>query len=144
MISAPRIVVVSVIFFFPMGLFLLFIRQRRGLHHQCEKSNRYLGYEGVTSVQLRHISTGQRQDGCVETFIKQQEGDWLGRAGSVSCNHLEQLVDELNLSPNGLRLSPLEDRRSDCLLHDLFRRPVDDASNNRHSMLSCYVDSTFW
>ena len=36
----------------------LFIRQRRGLHHQCEKSNHYLGYEGVTSVQLKHTLTG--------------------------------------------------------------------------------------
>ena len=53
----PGIIVVSVIF--PIGSILLFIRQRRGLHHQREKSNRCLGYEGVTSVQLRHASTGQ-------------------------------------------------------------------------------------
>ena len=38
--------------------------------------------------------------GCVATFKKQQVSDWSGRSGSVSCNHLEQLVDELNLSPN--------------------------------------------
>ena len=41
------------------GSILLFIRHRLGLHHQREKSNRCLGYEGVTSVQLRHASTGQ-------------------------------------------------------------------------------------
>ena len=38
--------------------------------------------------------------GCVATFKNQQESDWLGRSGSVSCSHLEQLVDELNLLPN--------------------------------------------
>ena len=47
------------------------------------------------------------QMGCVETFKKQQENDWLGRPGSVSCNHLEQLVDELNLSPNLRTAHPL-------------------------------------
>ena len=39
-------------------------------------------------------------NGCVATFKKQQVSDWSGRSGSVSCTHLEQLVDELNLSPN--------------------------------------------
>ena len=38
--------------------------------------------------------------GSVATFKKQSESDWSGRPGSVSCNHLEQLVDELNLLPN--------------------------------------------
>ena len=38
--------------------------------------------------------------GCVATFKNQQESDWLGRPGSVSCNHLDQLVDEMNLSLN--------------------------------------------
>ena len=38
--------------------------------------------------------------GCVATFKKQQAGDWLDRSDSVSCGHLEQLVDELNLLPN--------------------------------------------
>ena len=38
--------------------------------------------------------------GCVATFNNQQESDWLGRPGSLSCGHLEQLVDELNLLPN--------------------------------------------
>ena len=38
-------------------------------------------------------------DGCVATFKKRQESDGSGRAGAVSCNHPEQLVDELNLSP---------------------------------------------
>ena len=39
-----RIIVVSVIF--PIGSILLFIRQRLGLHHQREKSDRCFGYEG--------------------------------------------------------------------------------------------------
>ena len=38
--------------------------------------------------------------GCVATFKKRQESDWSGRPGAVSCSHPEQLVDELNLSPN--------------------------------------------
>ena len=42
----------------------------------------------------------QRHKGCVATFKKRQESDWSGRPRSVSCSHLEQLVDELNLSPN--------------------------------------------
>ena len=37
---------------------------------------------------------------CIATFKKQQEGDELGRPGSVSCSHLELRVDELNLLPN--------------------------------------------
>ena len=36
----------------------------------------------------------------VATFKKRQESDWSGRPGAVSCSHPEQLVDELNLSPN--------------------------------------------
>ena len=39
-------------------------------------------------------------DGGVATFQKRQESDWSSRPGSVSCRHLEQVVDELNLSPN--------------------------------------------
>ena len=38
--------------------------------------------------------------GCVATFQKRQESDWSSRPGSVSCRHLEQVVDELNLSPH--------------------------------------------
>ena len=38
--------------------------------------------------------------GCVATFQKRQESDWSSRPGSVSCRHLEQPVEELNLSPN--------------------------------------------
>ena len=36
-------------------------------------------------------------EGCVATFKKRPENDWSSRPGSVSCSHLEQLVDELNL-----------------------------------------------
>ena len=39
-------------------------------------------------------------EGCVAIFKKRQESDWSGRPGAVSCSHPEQLVDELNLSPN--------------------------------------------
>ena len=38
--------------------------------------------------------------GCVATFKKRQERVWSSRPGFVSCRHFEQLVDELNLSPN--------------------------------------------
>ena len=38
--------------------------------------------------------------GSVATFQKRQESDWSSRLGSVSCRHLEQVVDELNLSPH--------------------------------------------
>ena len=38
--------------------------------------------------------------GCVATFQQRQESDWSSRPGSVSCRHLEQVVDELNLSPH--------------------------------------------
>ena len=38
--------------------------------------------------------------GCVATFKKRQERDWSSRPGFVSCRHFEQLVDEVNLSPN--------------------------------------------
>ena len=41
-----------------------------------------------------------KKNGCVATFTNQQESDWLGRPGSVSCGYVEQLVDELNLLPN--------------------------------------------
>ena len=44
--------------------------------------------------------TQKRIGGCVATFKKRQESDWSSRPGSASCSHLEQLVDELNLSPN--------------------------------------------
>ena len=39
-------------------------------------------------------------EGCVATFKKKPESDGSGRPGAVSCSHSEQLVDELNLSPN--------------------------------------------
>ena len=39
-------------------------------------------------------------DGCVATFTKRPENSWSSRPGSVSCSHVEQLVDELNLLPN--------------------------------------------
>ena len=52
----------------------------------------------MTDASSREVPVWHR--GCVATFKKQQESDWLGRPGSVSCSHLEQLVDELNLSLN--------------------------------------------
>ena len=38
--------------------------------------------------------------GCVATFQKRQESDGSSWPGSVSCRHLEQVIDELNLSPH--------------------------------------------
>ena len=49
---------------------------------------------------LRSPPNQSCKSGCVATFKKRQESDWSSRPGSVSCSHLEQLVDELNLSPN--------------------------------------------
>ena len=50
----------------------------------------YLNYEAITKTVV----------GCVATFQMRQESDWSSRPGSVSCRHLEQVVDELNLSPH--------------------------------------------
>ena len=47
----------------PHGSILLFIRQRRELHHEREKSDRCLGYERVTSVQLEHTLEGMKKFG---------------------------------------------------------------------------------
>ena len=49
---------------------------------------------------VKHVSRESTSPaGCVAIFKKRQESDGSGRAGAVSCNHPEQLVDELNLSP---------------------------------------------
>ena len=40
------------------------------------------------------------REGCVATFQKRQESDGSSWPGSVSCRHLEQVIDELNLSPH--------------------------------------------
>ena len=48
----------------------------------------------------RRSGERSRSSGCVATFQKRQESDWSSRLGSVSCRHLEQVVDELNLSPH--------------------------------------------
>ena len=45
-------------------------------------------------------------NGCVATFKKRPENDWSSRPGSVSCSHLEQRVDELNLLPNSRIVHP--------------------------------------
>ena len=44
--------------------------------------------------------TSRVADGCVATFKKKQESEGSGRPGAGARSHLEQLVDELNLSPN--------------------------------------------
>ena len=57
----------------------------------------------VPSFNLKANSLQQLENqinGCVATFQKRQESDWSSRPGSVSCRHLEQPVEELNLSPN--------------------------------------------
>ena len=51
-------------------------------------------------IRLRISQPRTTSLGCVATFKRRQERDWSSRAGSVSCSHLEQPVDELNLSPN--------------------------------------------
>ena len=52
----------------------------------------------MTDASSREVPVWHR--GCVATFKKRRESDGLGRPDSVSCIHLEQLVDELNLLPN--------------------------------------------
>ena len=47
------------------------------------------------SMSVRLLSLIQkisRLVGCVATFNNQQESDWLGRLGSVSCSHPKHLV----------------------------------------------------
>ena len=56
-------------------------------------------HEEVT-VTASATGTETTFEGCVATFQKRQESDWSSRPGSVSCRHLEQVVDELNLSPH--------------------------------------------
>ncbi len=63
------------------------LRRPRGQYHPV--------WNVVLTVALPLICAG-----CVATFQKRQESDWSSRPGSVSCRHLEQVVDELNLSPN--------------------------------------------
>ena len=43
--------------------------------------------------------------GCVATFKKRHARDWSSRTGFVSCRHVEQRLDALNLLPN-LRTAP--------------------------------------
>ena len=51
-------------------------------------------------IQLDRCQLHTKMEGCVATFKKRRESDGLGRPSSVSCNHLERLIDELNLTPN--------------------------------------------
>ena len=43
----------------------------------------------------------------VAIFSRSRMSAWSGRPSSLSCNHLKQLVDELNLSPNIRTAHPL-------------------------------------
>ena len=54
----------------------------------------------VQTVRILWFMGLKQMRGCVATFKKRQESDGLGRPCSVSCNHLDQMVDELNLLPN--------------------------------------------
>ena len=56
--SAPRIVIVSVTFF-PMGLFYYSSANGADSTISARNPTGCLSYEGVCSVQLKHISTGQ-------------------------------------------------------------------------------------
>ena len=61
----------------------------------------YLSHpRGQAHTRSPFVNYLKAQIGCVATFKKRQESDWSGRPGAVSCRHPEQLVDELNLSPN--------------------------------------------
>ena len=80
-----------------------------GFNHKLDPSSIVEQADGTYLVELENIPALQDEvfmppesqfKGCVATFKKQQVSDWSGRSGSVSCTHLEQLVDELNLSPN--------------------------------------------
>ena len=61
------------------------------------------------------------KSGCVATFNNQQESDWSGRPGSVSCSHPKQLVDELNLLPN-IRTGRLPSSSSTSRNESVYRR----------------------
>ena len=70
-----------------------------------------VGVPTVHAVELLYaVEIGEMMaiddEGCVATFQKRQESDWSSRPGSVSCRHLEQVVDELNLSPHLLTAHP--------------------------------------
>ena len=67
-------------------------------HRPCGQPEIKTDAKGKQKRVYRHYQTPW--EGCVATFKKRQESDWSSRPGSVSCSHLEQLVDELNLSPN--------------------------------------------
>ena len=55
----------------------------------------------MSSSSLHKLFSPQNHTGgCVATFKKRQESNGSGRPSSVSCGHLEQLVDKLNLLPN--------------------------------------------
>ncbi len=78
-------------------------------------------------------------EGCVATFKKRQESDGSGRAGAVSCNHPEQLVDELNLSPT-IRTAhpprlPLPDHVHGLVALDRSPRRVECTK----ALLRCYA-----
>ena len=68
-------------------------------NQRSERKNRRAQHDGlVVHGDVRVVfSTGDVTRGCVATFKKRPENDWSSRPGSVSCSHLEQLVDELNL-----------------------------------------------
>ena len=57
------------------------------------------GFDRASTYVPSRMVAGNSFTVCVATFKKRQESDGSGRAGAVSCNHPEQLVDELNLSP---------------------------------------------
>ena len=44
--------------------------------------------------------------GCGATFQKRPENDGSGRPAAVSCSHLDQLVDDLNLSQRPIEAPP--------------------------------------
>ena len=116
----------------------------------------------MTDASSREVPVWHR--GCVATFKKQQESDWLGRPGSVSCSHLEQLVDELNLSLNIRTAHPRSDGGTKIFTalpvicpgvnrKEPFFNPTRRRTRYRASVASCqltsnslriFVTSVYW
>ena len=87
-------------------------------------------------VSARLKSACKTISGCVATFKNQQKNDWVGRPGSVSCSHLEQLVDELNLLPNIRTAHPprlsLPDHVHGLVFQDRSPRSLSSSSTSRN------------
>ena len=68
--------------------------------HRVGQAHGPKAHDGTTTTETPDVMWGTDMTGCVATFQERQERDWSSWPGSVSCHHLEQVVDELNLSPH--------------------------------------------